>query len=56
MLEGLVNSVQTFGLNPEGHGASLKDLNGVQCGGVVRTGYNDVHKGSAQYQYQVTSQ
>lgn len=33
-LEGLMNSVKTFGLYPKGDGESLKDLNGVMYGGV----------------------
>lgn len=36
ILEGLVNSVKTFGLYPEGGEESLKDLNGVEYRGSVR--------------------
>lgn len=35
VLEGLMNSVKTFGLYPKGDGESLKDLNGAICGGVM---------------------
>lgn len=37
VLEGLVNSVKTFGLYPKGGEESLKNLSGVEYGGAVRT-------------------
>lgn len=37
VLEGLVNSVKTFGLYPKGSEESLKNLSGVEYGGAVRT-------------------